>query len=207
MTDDITTINDPFADPNATPAYNGGDPFDMDAAFDNAPVPSGGSGDLPAGKYIGYVWIAQHHTINKGDHAGQPMAKLGLRVMDGPLRGHTQDRAYFFKKPDPTTPNKMPLDYGFFKGDIATMGIDLAALGMTFSQFVYNGLEHLRLRVVEFEVRKSKTGDFTNVYINRLVNGRPIPADLEALDAEGKRAPEGAMAAAAGDDFGAFSLG
>lgn len=194
---------------DSTPApYAGADPFDFDAAMDAAETPSY-SGDLPAGKYVGYVWKAECHTITKGDHAGQPMAKIALRVMDGKMRGHSQDRAYFFKK---VLPGEKPcLDYGFFKGDVATLNVDIAALGFTsWGAFIANGLDNLRNRIVEFEVKVKagkNGGEFVNVYINRLVNGRAIEADLVALDEAGKRAPDTAMAGATSGGYDGFNLG
>lgn len=145
--------------------------------------------DLPAGKYVAYIRSAVASTFEQGDNTGKKKIVLTLRVMESNHRGVSQTKFYGL-----TDLKKV----GFFKSDIVTMGVDLAGIGMNPAQFVNNGLHVLLNRVIAITVTHKPNpegGEYVNLYIDRVVNGKPIPEDLLAMDAANQWGPAGGATA------------
>lgn len=198
-------------DPNTMTMPDGfDDEFEdeFNAEYEAAPASAGRSfEDLPAGKYIAYVRQATGGVFEQGDNAGKRWVSLTFRVMDGPHRGCSQNKFYRFAG---ATREAIQKQVGFFKTDMATMGVDLAAIGMTPAQLVVNGLHELRNRVMAVHVvYTTKEGvEYANLYIDRVVNGKPIDEELQAMDTANQWAPAGGVSggnAGAGGATGRFT--
>ena len=130
---------------------------DLDAEFAQAKAAS--NDDVPDGKYQVSVESVRLAT----SQSGNPMLKYVLLVRSGPHEG----RRIF--KNAVMTPASMP----FFKGDLATMGIELSRLSdlpARLNDMLDCGLE----------VTKRTKNDFANVYFDRRLSiPRPtaFPAD------------------------------
>lgn len=159
------------------------DPFDeIDREMEAAPLPEFDQPtDLPDGKYTWFTAAVRVNKIKNGDNAGRPVVSLKLCTMaggfGGNFRGMMQEKTWFL-----TDERSM----GFFKKDVATLGIDLAAQGIKYSQLLTTHLHLFLDRVVEGEVRrtastKDPNNPFVNTYLNKFCPGVEIPTDLQAI--------------------------
>lgn len=167
-----------FMPPNDPP--NIADPFDdeFDAAMNSAPIPEDNNNhELPDGKYTWFTATVRVNKIKRGENAGKPVVNLELCVMSPQYRGELQDKTWFL-----TDEQAM----GRFKKDLATLGIDPAALGIRYSQLLTTHVGLFLDRVVEGEVKRtqSKTDAskiYVNTYLNKYLPGVAIPPDLQQM--------------------------
>ena len=148
--------------------------FDDDMAAAEVRPSSGGV--LPPGNYVGYVAKVTLEPFK--DNPDDPIFTIWLRVIGGEQHGGSQRKSYFIADPG---------RFGYFKTDMARLGVEVNNLGMTWSQWLYYKRDDLLKRVVQFanvekvQEVKGVMKTFLNTYINDAATVE-IPADLLALD-------------------------
>ena len=145
---EYTDYTDPFEPDPAMPEDSA--PIDLsayDADFEAAEAPE--MQEVPDGKYQVRVNTVKLAESQKGD----PMIKWDLIVISGQFA----DRHVF--KNSVITPASLP----FVKGDLKTLGLQLAKLSD-----LPNHLESFL--DMNLEVTKRTKGDFTNVYFNKVIH-------------------------------------
>lgn len=154
------------------------DPFEMDddldlEELDNAwdDVEAASTGNVPDGTYQAKV---EQVKLDKTRTTGKPILKMTFTILNGKQKGRK-----LFKNSQLQTKDNLK----YLKADMNTMGVKLAKVSDLKKEEVLESMLDLVLEVKQ-TTRKTDSGEYTNVYINRKLDTTAADADFEQMSAE-----------------------
>lgn len=127
--------------------------------------------ELPEGNYQGVIDKATLMTNKEG----KLTARFGIRVLGPTHVGQMTSRFYNLSKPAPGKKSQVPR----FKQDLFGIGVEV-----TSSKDLKDAFEVIPGRKITFEIWKSKTTNYTNISIGKLIDDEDVetPSQSEKED-------------------------